>query len=63
MVKYGFWCENCQLYYVVERPMEDSTEDSLCVICDEKSIRKYNVSTVFKGEGFYSNDKKTKKGK
>lgn len=64
MATYEFWCETCKLDYTVERPMEESSEDSTCVICNKKAMRKYNINTVFKGPGFYSTDKKTsKKGK
>ena len=64
MASYEFWCETCKLDYVVERSMDQSSEDSICVLCNEKSMRKYSVSTIFNGPGFYSTDSKpTKKGK
>jgi predicted nucleic acid-binding Zn ribbon protein len=58
MASYEFWCETCKIDYTVERSMEQSSDDSICVICNEKAIRKYNVTTIFKGPGFYSTDKK-----
>jgi len=47
--------------YVVERPMEESDKESICALCNEKSTRKYNVSAIFKGSGFYSIDKRPTK--
>jgi len=63
MASYEFWCETCKIDYYVERPMEQSSDDAICVICNEKSMRKYNVTAMFKGPGFYSTDSKTKKAK
>ena len=61
MASYEFWCEPCKMDYVVERPMEESDKESICALCNEKSTRKYNVSAIFKGSGFYSTDKRTTK--
>lgn len=63
MASYEFWCETCKVDYVEERPMADSDKESICPICKEKAMRKYNINAIFKGPGFYSTDSKTKKAK
>jgi len=63
MAIYEFWCETCKIDYTVERAMDQSSDDSICVICNEKATRKYNITAVFKGPGFYSTDSKPKKAK
>jgi len=61
MAIYEFWCETCKIDYNEERPMSDSSNESICPICLNKAMRKYNINPIFKGSGFYSTDKKQTK--
>jgi len=61
MASYEFWCDNCKVDYLEERPMSESDKDSFCELCSQKAVRKYNINAIFKGPGFYSTDKKVSK--
>lgn len=45
----------------IEKRSMDEAESAICPTCKEKGTRLYTPPLVtFKGDGFYSNDKKTK---
>lgn len=58
MPYYDFKCPK-EHRFIEQRSMEE-TKPALCPTCNQPGIRLYTPPLVkFKGDGFYSNDKKT----
>lgn len=59
MPTYNYKCKNCSKVYSEIRGMNDEPTVSDCTDCKVPVIRLYEVRGIsFKGDGFYSNDKK-----
>lgn len=60
---YEYYCKDCQIDWQETRSISEDTK-SVCASCKIDAIRKFSSPvTSFKGEGFYSTDKKKPKGK
>lgn len=57
---YDYDCPVCQKAYSEVRGINEDTKLINCDNCNVKLIRRYNVSVAFKGNGFYTTDKKEK---
>ncbi len=57
---YSYKCNKCLKVYSETRGMYEESKMSDCTDCKVPVIRLYEVRGIsFKGDGFYSNDKKT----
>ena len=60
MPTYSYQCSSCKKPYSEVRSINDEQIKISCDDCNGSLIRKYEVQGIsFKGDGFYSNDKKT----
>jgi putative FmdB family regulatory protein len=56
---YSYKCKKCLGVYSEHRGINDNPKLNTCAICKVELVRLYEVRGVsFKGDGFYSNDKK-----
>ena len=61
MPKYEFKCLDCESLVEVETSMKDILETPDCSNCELPMTRVYgSVGAIFRGSGFYINDKKNK---
>jgi len=55
---YEYLCKNCNLMVVEQRDAKHRDDETMCDYCNIAMKRLYsNISTSFKGSGFYSTDK------
>lgn len=63
MPTYEYYCKECDSVFTENRGMTEKSKLGFCPLDETPLLRKYDVSISFKGDGFYSTDKKKKEGK
>jgi putative FmdB family regulatory protein len=63
MPKYDYHCRECQTWEEVERSIHAPDEPISCPKCEKEMNKVYGpVGVLFKGSGFYKNDKNPQSG-
>lgn len=59
MPTYEYLCKDCNKQYEEVRGITEAQTLTNCTDCKSVLVRKFGVQSIkFKGDGFYSNDKK-----
>lgn len=64
MPTYEYKCKGCEKTVLEVRSMSEASKFTNCISCGGEFIQVYRLTggPIFKGEGFYTNDKAKKPG-
>ena len=64
MAVYEYFCQDCNYFFEVNKPMALVNEDQKCLRCEQNAERIFTTTVgaiIFKGSGFYKTDNKKEK--